>query len=201
VFNPLSELPRGSQNFLFYQQKSDVSSFMFTTIKIEELQKNFKTLRRSSPFYDLYKQTTFSRTLVRQSLYLVKLVPPILPKEKMQINLCQQNFSWNVRVSTWYDIILSNGYDGVGGWFWCGKFGTRVFSKQLNFFLVRTKTNRNSICFSCFSVCFAKPKNICFGLFRCSGPVTKQTEFSQNKPKQTEKIFKKRSLLGGPRNC
>jgi hypothetical protein len=35
------------------------------------------------------------------------------------------------------------------------------------FFSVRTETNRNPICFGCFSVCFAKPKNIfsvCFGV-------------------------------------
>ncbi len=53
------------------------------------------------------------------------------------------------------------------------------------------------------SVCFTKTKNIFFGLFRCFGPVlkqTKQTEFCQNKPKQTEKISKKHSLLGGPQN-
>jgi hypothetical protein len=35
------------------------------------------------------------------------------------------------------------------------------------FFSVRTETNRNSICFGCFSVCFAKPKtffSVCFGV-------------------------------------
>ncbi len=66
---------------------------------------------------------------------------------------------------------------------------SRVSSKQSNFFSVRTETNQNSICFVCFSVCFAKPKNIfsvCFGLFRCFGPVLKQpkqTELCRNKPK------------------
>jgi hypothetical protein len=70
------------------------------------------------------------------------------------------------------------------------------------FFSVRTETNRNSICFGCFSVCFAKPKNILsvsFGLIWRFGPVSKQpkqTELCQNKPKQTEKMSKKRSLLG-----
>ncbi len=34
---------------------------------------------------------------------------------------------------------------------------SRVSSKQSNLFSVRTETNRNSICFGCFSVCFAKP--------------------------------------------
>ncbi len=43
---------------------------------------------------------------------------------------------------------------------------SRVSSKQSNFFSVRTKTNRNLICFGCFLVCFAKPKNILFSLFR-----------------------------------
>jgi hypothetical protein len=53
-------------------------------------------------------------------------------------------------------------------------------SKPLVFFSVRTETNRNSVCFGCFSVCFfAKPKIFSFGLFRCFGPVSKQ-------PKQTE---------------
>jgi hypothetical protein len=71
---------------------------------------------------------------------------------------------------------------------------TRVSSKQsMFFFSVRTETNRNLILFSCLSVCFTKPKTIFFGLFRCFGPVSEQ-------PKQTEKISKKRSLLGGPRN-
>ncbi len=58
------------------------------------------------------------------------------------------------------------------------------------FFSVRTETNRNSICFDCFSVCFAKPKNIFFGLFWCFGLVSKQpkqTEFSRNKPKKSPK--------------
>jgi hypothetical protein len=35
------------------------------------------------------------------------------------------------------------------------------------FFSVRTETNRNTICFGSFSVCFAKPKNyfsVCFGV-------------------------------------
>ncbi len=63
-------------------------------------------------------------------------------------------------------------------------------SKQSNLFFVRTETNRNSICFGCFSVCFAKSKNFFFGLFRCFGPVSKQpkqTEFSRNKPKKSPK--------------
>ncbi len=60
------------------------------------------------------------------------------------------------------------------------------------FFSVRTKTNRNSICFGCFSVCFAKPKNIFFGLFRCFGSVLKQpkqTQLCQNKQKNLQKTF------------
>ncbi len=71
------------------------------------------------------------------------------------------------------------------------------------FFSIRTETNRNSICFSCFSVCFAKPKNIFFGLcwfdsvFRTC---IETTETNRTLSKQTEKISKQRSLLGGPRN-
>jgi hypothetical protein len=81
----------------------------------------------------------------------------------------------------------------------CGQVSllTRVSSKQSNFVF---GSNQNSICIGCLSVCFAKPKNVFFGLFRCFGPVSKhpkQTEFCQNKPKQTENISKKRSLLGG----
>ncbi len=60
----------------------------------------------------------------------------------------------------------------------------RVSSKQLIYFSVRTETNRNSICFGCFSLCFAKTKQIFFGLFRCFGTVSKQ-------PKQTKKFSKK----------
>jgi hypothetical protein len=91
----------------------------------------------------------------------------------------------------------------------------RVSSKQSNFFFrfepKQTETQSVSVVFrfvsqnqkTLFSVCFAKPKNFVFGLFRCFGPVSKQpkqTAFSRDKPKQTEKISKKRSLLGGPRN-
>jgi hypothetical protein len=47
------------------------------------------------------------------------------------------------------------------------------------FFSVWTKTNRNSICFGCFSVCFEKPTKFFLGFYRCFGPVSKQ-------PKQTE---------------
>ncbi len=66
-------------------------------------------------------------------------------------------------------------------------------SKKSKFFSVRTGTNRNSICFGCFSVCFAKPKtffSFYFSLFRCFGPVLKQsikTEFCRNKPKKSPK--------------
>jgi hypothetical protein len=49
------------------------------------------------------------------------------------------------------------------------------------------------------SVCFAKPKNVFFGLFRCFGPALKQPKQTEQ-PKQTRKIFKKRSLLRGPQN-
>jgi hypothetical protein len=68
-------------------------------------------------------------------------------------------------------------YSNVG----CPRYNQIIFS-------VRTETNRNSICFGCFSVCFAKPKNIFFGLIRCFGPASKQpkqTEFSRNKPKKS----------------
>jgi hypothetical protein len=65
------------------------------------------------------------------------------------------------------------------GWLDLGVLETIKF-----FFSVRTLITRNSICFGYFSVCFAKPNHIFFGLFRCFGPVSKQ-------PKQTEKISKK----------
>ncbi len=62
-------------------------------------------------------------------------------------------------------------------------FSIRGSSKPLIFFSVQTETNRNSICFGCFSVCFfAKPNiffSVCFSLFRCYKPESKQ-------PKQTE---------------
>ncbi len=53
--------------------------------------------------------------------------------------------------------------------------------ETINFlFSVRTETNRNSICFCCFPVCFfAKLNNFFFSLFRCFRPLSKQ-------PKQTE---------------
>jgi hypothetical protein len=72
---------------------------------------------------------------------------------------------------------------------------TRVSSKQSIFFLVRTETNRNSICFGCFSVCFAKPKNIfsvCFSLFRFVSVFRtsiETTETNRTLSKQTKKSF------------
>ncbi len=64
-----------------------------------------------------------------------------------------------------------------------------MFSKQSNFFSVRTETNRNSICFGCFSVCFAKPKYIFFGLFRFDSvfrTCIETTETNRTLSKQTE---------------
>jgi hypothetical protein len=61
------------------------------------------------------------------------------------------------------------------------------------FVSVRTEKNRNSICFSCFSVCFAKPKNffpVCFGVserYRNNQKTKTNRTFS----KQTKKISKK----------
>ncbi len=66
---------------------------------------------------------------------------------------------------------------------------TRVSSKQSNFFSVRTETNRNSICFGCFSVCFAKPKNIFFSLFwfdLAFRTCIETTETNRTLSKQTE---------------
>ncbi len=47
------------------------------------------------------------------------------------------------------------------------------------FFSVRTKTNRNSICFGCFSVCFAKPKNI-FSVCLCVSDRYRNNRNKQN---------------------
>ncbi len=56
----------------------------------------------------------------------------------------------------------------------------QTFSIRGSLLIFFLGSNRNSICFDCFSVSFfAKPKKFCFGLFRCFGPVSKQ-------PKQTE---------------
>jgi hypothetical protein len=70
----------------------------------------------------------------------------------------------------------------------------RVSSKQSIFFSVPTETNRNSICFACFSVCFAKPKNIFFGLFRFVSVFRTSIETTKTNrifSKQTKKISKK----------
>jgi hypothetical protein len=63
---------------------------------------------------------------------------------------------------------------------------TRVSSKQTK---INFGSNRNKISFAFVSVCFVKPKNKNFGLFRCFEPISKQpkqTELFRNKPKQTE---------------
>jgi hypothetical protein len=76
----------------------------------------------------------------------------------------------------------------------------RVSSKQSIFFSVPTETNRNSICFGCFSVCFTKPKNIfsvCFGVLdRYRNNRNKQNFLETNR-----KNLQKSSLFGGPQNC
>jgi hypothetical protein len=54
----------------------------------------------------------------------------------------------------------------------------------------RTETNRNSICFGCFSICFAKPNkffSVCFSLFRCFGPVSKQPKQTKTNQKNLQK--------------
>ena len=58
------------------------------------------------------------------------------------------------------------------------------------FFSVRTETNRNSICFSCFSVCFAKPKNFFFGLFRFVSVFRTSIETTE-----TNRIFSKQTEI------
>jgi hypothetical protein len=69
-----------------------------------------------------------------------------------------------------------------------------------NFFSVQTETNRNSICFGCFSVCFAKPKKKFFGLFRFvsvfrTGIKTTETNKTFSKQAETNrKNPKKRTL-------
>jgi hypothetical protein len=73
---------------------------------------------------------------------------------------------------------------------------SRVSSKQSNFFSVQTETNRNSICFGCFSVCFAKPKNIfsvCFSVsdrYRNKRNKRNFVETKQSIPKQTKQSLK-----------
>jgi hypothetical protein len=61
------------------------------------------------------------------------------------------------------------------------------------FFSVRTGTNRNSICFGCCSVCFAKPKNffsVCFGVsdrYRNNRNKQNFLKTHRNKPKKSPK--------------
>jgi hypothetical protein len=79
----------------------------------------------------------------------------------------------------------------------------RVSSKQSNFFFGSNRNKPKLNLLRLFVDFFRETKKHFFGLFRCFRLVSKQpkqTEFSRNKLKQTEKIFKKRSLLGGPRN-
>jgi hypothetical protein len=58
------------------------------------------------------------------------------------------------------------------------------------FFSVRTETNRNSICFGCFSVCFAEPKNIfsvCFGVSDRYRNKHNCVDTNRNNPKKSPK--------------
>jgi hypothetical protein len=81
-----------------------------------------------------------------------------------------------------------------------GSITNRVSSKQTNFFSVRTETNRNSICFGSFSVCFAKLITNFFGLFRFVSVFRTRfetTETNRSVSKQTEKNEKTYKLI----NC
>jgi hypothetical protein len=68
----------------------------------------------------------------------------------------------------------------------------RVSSKQTNKSF-RFEPKQTETFGSLFSVCFAKPITIIFGLFRCFGPVSKQpkqTDLFRNKQKKNKKIQK-----------
>jgi hypothetical protein len=70
---------------------------------------------------------------------------------------------------------------------------TRVSSRQSNFFFGSNRNKPKLNLFRLFFGLFRETKKLFFGLFRCFGPISKQpkqTEFSRNKPKQTEKIPK-----------
>jgi hypothetical protein len=61
------------------------------------------------------------------------------------------------------------------------------------FFSVRTETNRNSICFGRFSVCFAKPQkhvfrfvSVCFGVSDRYRNKQNFLETNGNKPKKSQ---------------
>ncbi len=67
--------------------------------------------------------------------------------------------------------------------------GVRVSSKQSIFFSVQTETNRNSTCFGCFSVFFAKPPKNVSDLFRFVSVFQtgiKTTKTNRTLSKQTE---------------
>ncbi len=61
-------------------------------------------------------------------------------------------------------------------------------SKQSNFFFFSNRTNRNSICFGCFSVCFAKPK-LFFCLFRFVLVFRTGIETTKTNRKKLQKTF------------
>jgi hypothetical protein len=69
--------------------------------------------------------------------------------------------------------------------------------KQIKKNSVRTETNRNSTCFGSFSVCFAKPINYFFGLFRFVSvfrihiETTETSRSFRKKPKQKKKMVGK----------
>ncbi len=70
----------------------------------------------------------------------------------------------------------------------------RVSSKQSNIFFGSNRNKPKLNLFRLFSVCFAKPKNLFFGLFRCYGLVSKQpkqTEFSRKQTKTNRKNLPK----------
>jgi hypothetical protein len=58
-------------------------------------------------------------------------------------------------------------------------------------FSVGTKTNRNQICFSCFSGCFTKQKKLLFSLLRTC---IETTETNKTVLKQTKKIEEKKNV-------
>jgi hypothetical protein len=107
------------------------------------------------------------------------------------VKICIINYSCSANLQLQFELrVLAFSYNVSKNSIVCPR------NKQ-KFISVRTETNRNSICFGSFSVCFAKPITMFFGLFRGFGPVSKQpkqTDLFRNKPKNRQKYIRNKTL-------
>jgi hypothetical protein len=128
---------------------TDIPFFVLIWIKIKPAQHNSEEIS-SFAFRNLSHAVLEFRNIVQDWNAWIWVAKPVLRlKYVMELITGWFSIQLNKSVVTYSKSLLSY-LQVTKPW---------VSSKQSNFFSVRTETNRNSICFGCILVCFAKPQN------------------------------------------